>query len=177
MCRMGKVCTVSAPCDIWHSCTAEIWQKVHRADLWSAKRRLSRAANRLSVGNSRARKIEASISGIRSRVVIGLGAEAVLDGEARLHIGARPYVRTLAGGDVGEVIRRWAASTGNTTLLPIGASALQKEARPHSRGIDRELKTGVVSQVSQAPALAGVYGPKNGGLAVTRRVHDQSPGS
>ena len=98
MCRMGKGCTSSMPCDICRSWTVETWQRVRWADLRSAKRRLSRAETWFNVGDSRARTIDTSISKIKDHNCTSLGIEAVLAGEARLHGGARPSAGMLTGG-------------------------------------------------------------------------------
>ena len=76
--RMGKACMSSMTCDICRSWMVETWQKVRRADLRSAKRRLSRAETQLDLGDSRARTIETSVSKIKDRRCTGRGIEAVM---------------------------------------------------------------------------------------------------
>ena len=97
--KLGKACMSSAPCDIcvtWWS--AGPWQKVGPADLQSAKLRLSRAKNRLSQGDLRARTIKSSVSKITDRHSTGFGVEATLAAEARFNGGTRPTVGKPSGG-------------------------------------------------------------------------------
>ena len=79
--QIGRACSSSQPCDVCVSWSEETWQKVHRADLRSAKRRLGRAESRLSLGNVRSRSIKASVSRCAESDGTGLAREATLADE------------------------------------------------------------------------------------------------
>ena len=128
-----------------------MWQNVglRRADLWSAKRRLSRGEARLSERNLRARKIEASISSMEAHISTSLGSEAGPRTETRPLSGARPYIGAPGECDMQELFKRPSASTGDTVRPRIGATALLVEDRPQSGGGDTVSRTDVTSRVPQ----------------------------
>ena len=64
MYRFGMECMPSTSCVICREWSVETWQRVRKAELRSAKHRLSRAENMLTTDTLKARKIEFSIARI-----------------------------------------------------------------------------------------------------------------
>ena len=121
------------PCDVCCNWSMEMWQKVRKTDLWSAKCRLGRAETSLNSETLKARKIETSIARIVNTGDTGLEFEAclanearLLANEARLQFGAEP----LASGVLPVTVRERAAPVRDVVYHSVDPRALAGQARP-----------------------------------------------